>query len=258
MLSSLSVLTALNIGVFYPLCLLIHLNPPIKGRFHRFHLGMPLIIGGVASIFLLTGRIDPFLKGLLSAWFLFLAAVIFFSWKKEYPSQIMIFFPFLPGLWAFFQIQSHFSGPLFFEKGLMGILGALILCESLHSMMLGHHYLNVRGLPIGHLRRAVYLFWGLLGLRLLWDIFLLAFGQAVTQGGETPLLLFLLSLDGFLLWIGILFGTLFPFITLFFVKEILKVRNTQSATGVLYAVLCAVLMGDLTYKYYALKYGVWL
>ena len=123
-------------------------------------------------------------------------------------------------------------------------------------MTLGHHYLNVRGLPIKYLSRANSVFWVLLGLRLLWDFYNLIFGKTVYRGDVMPLIQFSMKLDGFLLWIGIFFGSLLPFVALFFVREILKFKNTQSATGLLYVVLCSVLMGDLAYRYYLVKFGV--
>ena len=52
------------------------------------------------------------------------------------------------------------------------------------------------------------------------------------------------------------FGTIFPLVALYFVDGTLKVKSTQSATGILYVILIAILIGDLTYKYYLIQYGI--
>ena len=39
------------------------------------------------------------------------------------------------------------------------LLGGFILCSALFAMNLGHWYLNVHGLPIAHLKRAVKCVW---------------------------------------------------------------------------------------------------
>lgn len=258
MLTIISLITSLSIGTFYPLSFLIHARTPLGGSFHRFHLGMPLVVGGIASLFLLLGEITLFTKGLLILWGSLLACLTLFYWKKGSPRRLAITLPALLGLLAFTGTQRELLDdfPLGGSVTFISILAGLILCASLHSMTLGHHYLNVRGLPLEHLKRATLVLWTLLGGRLLWDLYFLFYGKMFYGGDEMTLIHFAMRLDGFLLWIGLFFGTLLPFITLFLVKEILKFRNTQSATGILYVVLCSVLMGDLTYKYYLIKFGV--
>jgi len=256
MLTIISVITGLSLGVFYPLCFLIHSKSPIQRGFHRFHLGMPLGIGGAASLYLLVADISLLTKSLLMIWFFTLLFLTFFYWKKDCPSANLTTIPVLFGLFAFVSTQLELLNDFPLWGSLINILAGLILCASLHSMTLGHHYLNVRGLPMKHLTYATNVLWALLGLRILWDLCFLFFGKMVYGGDPITLIQFSLKADGFLLWIGIFFGTLLPFIALFFVKEILKFRNTQSATGLLYVILCSLLMGDLAYKYYWVKFGV--
>ncbi len=256
MLKTIATLTPLGIGIFYPLSFLIHAKTPLKGGFHRFHLGMPLVVGGIVSVFLLADKINPLTKGLLLTWWLTLALFAFYYWKKESSPSYAVAVPSLFGLFAFLGVQSKFFHHPSPEVGVTNVLSGIILCAALHSMMLGHHYLNVRGLSLDYLKRANKVLWTLLGLRLLWDLYFLLNGKMTYNGDEISILHFSLRLDGFLLWIGIFFGTLFPFITLFFVKEILKFRNTQSATGILYVLLCSIFMGHLAYSYYVLKFGI--
>lgn len=257
MLTFVSLVTGLSVGIFYPLCFLIHAKTPIQGGFHRFHLGMPLVVGGVTFVYLLLGDLTFLTKGLLLVWFSSLMLLSLFYWNKESPKASAIVIPPLFGFFAFFAAQFELLDSLTLKQGMVaGVLAGLVLCGSLHSMTLGHHYLNVRGLPIRHLRRANNALWVLLGVRLVWDSFFLFYGKMAYRGEEISLVQFSLKPDGFLLWIGIFFGTVLPFAALFFVREILKVRDTQSATGVLYVILCSVFMGDLATKYYWMKFGI--
>ena len=257
MLAIISILTVLSFAVFYPLCFLIHARSPIKSGFHRFHLGLPLVIGGVVLVSLLAGPFSKETKCFSGIWFILLAGWTFFYWKKESAGLSAGLIPPLLGLLAFAKTESELLHiPTLDSRVLISILGGSVLCASLHAMMLGHHYLNAKGLPMKHLRWANAVLWSLLGLRILWDSYFLFYGKLMYAGDRIALIHFLMRLEGFLLWIGIFFGTLFPFIALFFVREILKLKNTQAATGLLYVVLCSVLMGDLAYKYYLVKYGV--
>jgi len=77
------------------------------------------------------------------------------------------------------------------------------------------------------------------------------------QGEVITEIKFIQNSDGFLLLLGLFFGTLFPFMSLFFAQEILRLRNTQATTGVLYVILCSILLGDIVYKYYAIKFGIY-
>ncbi len=72
------------------------------------------------------------------------------------------------------------------------------------------------------------------------------------------LLTFITKLDGFFVCVAIFFGSLFPFIGLFFVKGTIDLKNAQATTGILYVILCSVLLGDIAYKYYWIKFGIFL
>ena len=123
-------------------------------------------------------------------------------------------------------------------------------------MNLGHWYLNVHGLNINHLLRATYIFWTFVVIRFIWDIWQLLTAKILYQGDRISLPHFMFHIDGFLLLIAFFFGTLLPLVTLYFVKETLQVKSTQSATGILYVILSAVLICDIAYKYYLIKYGL--
>jgi len=228
---------------------------PLKNNFHRFHLGLPLVIGGTVFIFTLGMDISPLAKNMLGLWICTLFVTTFHYWKKEHPKPIVVSISSMVGFVAFIMLfSSMLNGNVF---GMLSwILGGLILCASIFAMNLGHWYLNVHGLPMIHLKRATYVLGAFLTLRLLIDICQFIFSPIIYGGDIMSLYSFLFHLDGFFLIIAIFFGTLFPLISLYFVNETLRLKNTQSATGILYVVLCAVLIGDLVYKYYFIKFGI--
>ena len=256
MLTKIPILTCLIFAVIYPLCFWISLKDPLKNNFHRFHIGLADFLGSLAVISLLPAAINPDSKVVLIVWLIVLFAVSAYSWNKDYPRPLLITISSLIGLVAFAQVQNQLIGLPSLPLVLIGILAGGILAASVFAMNLGHWYLNVQGLDIRHLLRATYVFWLLVGIRFLWDLGQLLVGKVMYQGDWIPLTQFLFQLDGFLLWIAFFFGTLFPLITLYFVKGTLKVKSTQSATGILYVILSAVLIGDLTYKYYLIKFGL--
>lgn len=253
MLTIIPFLTAQIIASVYPLCFWISADDPLKSGFHRFHLGMPLFLAGVVlfgSFWLPLSDMTHFLLGLWSG---VLALVTFFSWKKDFPRPSLATQPALLGIigYAFLITDLIAPSPVLI---LSGILSGLILSASLYAMNLGHWYLNVHGLSLTHLRRAVYVFWALVIVRFLWNLLSLLKGTVVFSGMRIPLFQFAWTLEGFFLILGFFFGVLLPLGCLFFVKETVRLKNTQSATGILYVILAAVLLGDLAYKYYWLKY----
>jgi hypothetical protein len=257
MLAKISILTSMIFAVLYPLCFWISYKDPLKNNFHKFHLGLPNVVGGITLVFILLSDIPWSIKWTVIFWKAALLTVSRYSWKKEFPKAPLITIPCILGLVAFYRVQAHWVEPGF-PLAFAGILGGLILCASVFAMNLGHWYLNVHGLPLSHLQRANNCLWIFLVMRAVWDLAFMLNGTVLYGGDFLPLTSFITKLDGFLLSVALFFGTVFPIAALLFVRGTLKVKNTQSATGILYVVLCSILIGDLTYKYYAVKYGIFL
>jgi len=119
---------------------------------------------------------------------------------------------------------------------LSDLASAAVLGATLTGMLLGHWYLTTPTMSIGPLSW----FTGALAvaaiLRLLMTSFaLFRFGFA---SHDLVHLLWLI--------VRIVGGILVPFATAVVVARILKFRNTQSATGVLFAALILVFMGEMT------------
>ncbi len=255
MLFKISLLTAYLFAVIYPLCFFIHVQNPIKHNFHKFHIGLPNVIGGLVLIVILFSNLPTPIKIYVLVWKLSLLAISCYSWKKETPNPILFLIPTALGFYVFFLLEGYYIQ----QDNLMhaiSILGSLVFCSSLYAMNLGHFYLNVHGLPIEHLKRATLVFWFFVLCRFVWDMIYLVTGKIFYKFEMMPVYKFLLSMDGFLLLVALFFGTLLPLFCNYFVYETLKLKNTQSATGILYVILCAVVLGDLTYKYYLIIYGI--
>lgn len=255
MLYTITLITSLLFAFLYPLCFWISAKDPIKQNFHHFHIGLPTIVGFMALIFVYRLNISGLINGLSIAWMGLSIAVTAYCWKKETVSVYAVTALTVLGLWITYVVHAKLitPDPIAFA---ISILGGLIFVASLYVMNLGHWYLNVHGLPIKHLRNATYVMWGLVLLRLVWNLVGLFAQYVMYDGDRIRVVEFIGQLDGFLLLIPIFFGVVFPMCALFMVKEIIKLKNTQAATGVLYVILCAVLLADMAYKYYLIKYGI--
>lgn len=256
MLTKIPILTCLIFAVIYPLCFWISHKDPLRDNFHKFHIGLADFLGAIAVIGLLTMNISTPGKTVLLFWITALFVASAYCWNKDYPSPALMTIPSVIGLGAFAQSQGQIIGPPSLALIFIGILSGCILCSSAFAMNLGHWYLNVHGLNINHLFRATYTFWGFVVMRFLWDIYQLLTAKVLFQGDWIALPQFLFQIDGVLLLVAFFFGTLFPLVSLYFVKGTLQVKSTQSATGILYVILSAVLIGDITYKYYLIKFGL--
>ncbi len=255
MLTKITLLTAVSFAAIYPLVFWLSAQDPLKNKFHHFHLGLPNIIAGIAAIYILVGNFNILSQISVCLWAILMTLIFRFYWQKEVPNPLLISVPCIMGINTLIILQNELLIATI-QTHIIAIISGIIFCLALYTMNLGHWYLNVHGLPIKHLKNAVYVFWAFLIIRLLWDIALILFQKMFYQGELIPIQMFLLRSDGFLLFLGIFFGTVLPALALFFVHEILKIKNTQAATGILYVILCSIIIGDLAYKYYLIKFGV--
>ncbi len=255
MLTLIPGLTFLKFAIIYPLCFWISVQDPLKQNFHKFHLGLPNIIGAMSILILCSLNISSIAKIWLSVWFGTFIILSASQWNKGSPHPLIFSFPFILGIFAYQITFSELISPNVIQT-LTSLLAGFILCASLFAMNLGHWYLNVHGLPISHMKRSVHVLCMLLILRLIWNILSFTLGKLYYREELISLYQFILKMDGIFLLLGILFGILFPLASLYFVYGTLKIKNTQSATGILYVILIAILIGDLTYQFYLLKFGI--
>ncbi len=127
------------------------------------------------------------------------------------------------------------------ELATAGVSGAAV-----GGMLLGHWYLTAPTMSTSPLNRVnVWLgFWA--GLRLLLAIVAMAMFHEVVFAGDASKLTGLSSIDRsallLLQWIGGLFG---PLACCVMVQRIMKYRNTQSATGVLFVAVILAFLGEM-------------
>ena len=255
MLIKIPLLSFLLFGMTYPLFFWLTAKDPIKHNFHRFHLACPVIMAGLAIIGLYYLPVPVILRHAGLVWLAcaFLTTAIF--WNKDGVNPWVITLLCLWGLKFFAAVYGHLMQFNYLELAIC-ILSGLIVSGIFYAMNLGHFYLNVHGLPIKHLIQATKAFTLLLILRLLWNIYYVPSAKVMAGGQEMALLPWMNSIEGFMLWVAIFFGTVFPLGGLYFVFGTLKLKNTQATTGILYVLLSAVLLGDLAYKYYLIKYSI--
>ena len=255
MLIQIPLLSFLMFGACYPLFFWLTAKDPIKHNFHRFHLGCPVFVGGMAVAGLWLMPVEQSLKNAAALWVLGFLAIAGLFWNKEGVQPLAVTLVSLWGLKLFTAVYGLYAKPDVLPIASC-ILSGLITAGAFYAMNLGHFYLNVHGLNIQHLKNAVVALAVLLSVRLVWNICYLATGQVMHGGELMSAWTFLNSVDGFLLWVAIFFGTVFPLGGSYFAFGTLKLKNTQATTGILYALLSAILLGDLVYKYYLLKFSI--
>lgn len=131
---------------------------------------------------------------------------------------------------------------------LSALLGGLLIGSVNNAMILGHFYLMIRGLPLEALTLA---------------------GRTVAAAVLAKMLLFGLALafwDGAyetllgqeLVWTAwrVMFGFVGPLVLLWMVKDTVRLKHTQAATGLLYVAVGFALMGELAAVYLELATGL--
>lgn len=272
MLTELSLSGFLAFAAAYPLCFWSNANAAIDRGFYRFNLGVSCFILSLGLFALLFaapgGTAGAPAEGLLPVrgaalavpavvWLAGLLAVTWSQWERPRPRLTLVTLPSLVGLavTAIAVVERTPAGAPPAAAAAVTLLGGLTLGMALYTMVLGHWYLNVARLPIAILARAVAVYGALLALRLVWDGVAFATRSVPYQGLPLPLYAFVATLDGFLLAVAVFFGTLFPLAAIWLVQRTLRAKSTQAATGILYVVVVAAIIGDFSYRFFLLRYG---
>lgn len=129
-----------------------------------------------------------------------------------------------------------------------GLLGGALMASVNDAMILGHFFLMIPGLPVDALRRAGRFTAAIVVAR--------AAGVALVLwlwGGAFDLLF-----GRELIWTSwrIAFGLIGPLVLLLMVRDTVKLKNTQAATGLLYVAVGFALMGELAAVYLELQTGI--
>jgi len=129
-----------------------------------------------------------------------------------------------------------------------GILGGLLMASTNDAMILGHFFLMIRGLPVDALKRAGRFTAAVIVARIVWlglVLWLWAGAYDLLFGRE-------------LIWTAwrICFGLVGPLVLLLMVRDTVRLKNTQAATGLLYVAVGFALMGELAAVYLELQTGI--
>jgi hypothetical protein len=134
------------------------------------------------------------------------------------------------------------------------LMAALLGAVSL-STMLGHAYLTHTRMTIQPLRRLARIFAAALALRLAWVV-LVGGGMAWYRLRSGSLSASALDEQTLMLIIRGGVGLLLPAVFAYMVLETVRLRATQSATGILYFTLVLIYVGELTGQFLTSQTGV--
>ncbi|MFQ6674720.1 MAG: hypothetical protein ACE5LH_00095 [Fidelibacterota bacterium] len=257
MVSLVSLLTFTVFASLYPLFLWLVRSHGVSRGFHRFTLALTSAVAGMATAFLWFREMPVHIRLSGVAWWVSLLAVTGFFWNRSRAVAWVVSVPPVLGLIVYGEVLTEVIGANLLWWAVWVVAG-LILSGAVFSMVLGHWYLNVPGLPIVLFRRSVGWLVSLLVIRGVWDAVTVAGGDVQLEGQVISVIDFIQSFDGFFLFFALLFGTVIPLGVCVLALKTIAIRSTQSATGLLYIVVISVVMGDLFYKFYALQYGLLL
>ncbi|MCH7504946.1 hypothetical protein IID04_04865 [PVC group bacterium] len=244
-------------AICYPLGYVFHFGVPIKQSFDRFNYALISIVAslGVLACFALNIPRNSLIT--LIAWVILLLCFTWFLWDRDKYKEIVLILMSMIGMLVFGFVSKDIfpTASINLISMAVCILGGWVISLAIYAMNLGHWYLNVKKLDLKHLIRTVYGFTGLVILRLIWDGVMFLTKSFTYRGEMISLGKYLFTLDGVFLWIALLFGSVVPLILTFMTLETLRVKSTQSATGILYVIVVSLMIGELTYKYYLVQFG---
>ncbi|MFQ5668987.1 MAG: hypothetical protein ACE5HD_00540 [Acidobacteriota bacterium] len=149
-------------------------------------------------------------------------------------------------------------GILVMLGALQGLVSAAVLGAGLSAMLLGHFYLVVPGLSLDPLRRLTRLFAAAVLLHLLLDGVVLSLvgpGAVLPRsGGMDPVLGLLVGLVPLLM--RVLFGLVGALLLAIMALQTVAMRSTRSATGILYAAVVFVLIGEFAAGHLLVSLGL--
>ncbi len=127
---------------------------------------------------------------------------------------------------------------------------AALLGGACTAMILGHWYLVIPSMHVGHLQSIVKLHIASIMVRLVVVVAAVLLEIATSQPGVVPnFQRYIFSVSGIFFWQRVLFGLAAPALLSYLTWETAKIRSTQSATGILYVDFFTVVVGELLAKY---------
>jgi hypothetical protein len=143
------------------------------------------------------------------------------------------------------------------HNGLIGnaVLSMLFLGFSMNAMLLGHWYLVQPKLSIDELKRVSLILLALIGLRFLFGTYGLY--EQIQGKNEAEMLKYLIGgSPGIFVLMRWVWGLVGPAALAYPIWETVKMRSTQSATGLLYIVVLFIVTGEILSLYLASFFGI--
>jgi len=252
--------SCISFGAIYPLLCWTHYGVPVMTSFQRFNFCLALFSVSVALPCFVIIEGLSISTGLTFVWLIVLLCLTAAYWNRESIHEWIVSIPSIFGILLLVRLAPNLAPDgaaprLAFWT--IFVLGGMIPASAVYSTIFGHWFLETKGrVPVLHLTNCVRLLAIVLGLRATWDAVALFTVQARVFGEPMPLWRYLAHLDGILLGAGILAGTILPLALVIMVHKTLKIRSTTSATGLLYSMVIAILLGDMSYRYYAIANGL--
>jgi len=135
------------------------------------------------------------------------------------------------------------------------LFSTLILGFSMAAMLLGHWYLVQPKLSIKELSRISLILIILIIARFAWGSYMMV-GMVEGKSEAEIYRYFFSSTVGIFLLMRWCWGLLGPLLLCYFIWGTVRIRSTQSATGILYVVVLAILTGETLSQYLALFHGI--
>ena len=233
--------------------MLIWMPMPRLGRgFFAFHAGVALAMEITAHA--LTGSAEHLCIHGPYAASLFLLLILF-SIRRLQWTPMLLRIAATAGAFAL-ATDAYRGVPVSAAAAIPAVLtSALVAGSMIVTMNLGHWYLVIHGLPLEFLGAANRVCVWILGAR----IGAIAMGAALAFDAWKKLF----SPGGGPLWdtalfltVRVSFGLVAPLILAWMIHECVKIKSTQSATGILYVSVVFVLIGELSGMYFLMERGL--
>ncbi len=188
--------------------------------------------------------------------------LLIYNFVNSKLGKIMLLFSLVTGLLAitFYSISfidvaeaNFFNITIFF---LNGLTSAFVLGSVLAAMITGHWYLVNHKLSLKPLLISSGIFLGSVISRTLVFVLGIAVMFLVGKDELASKLLSALNLDSYIFYIRLIFGLIVPLIFAFMIRSSAKINSTQSATGILYATIILILIGETFAKFLQFSTGV--
>ncbi len=199
----------------------------------RPSLSIFLFIGSSVVFSLIAGRMQKISWVVFALGFFTSIAVIYLDWGLRSP-------------------YSQVSTGLYFlgNAGLSSLMLGLVIT----AMLVGHWYLVRPTLSIDELKRVVYVMALVIGLRFVLGTYMLT--SLLASKSELELYRFLSHSPGLFILMRYFWGLLGPAVLAWMILGTVKIRSTQSATGILYVAVICILTGEILSQYLAHFHGI--